>query len=346
MTAEENFSRELKCTYKNEQYVVRDNGAVLRYPRDNNRPRPTDNKWTFGKPNDKTGYMEIAAVRIHRIVATAFHGESPTNEHVVDHIDTNKRNNRPENLRWVTRLENILLNPITAKRIEMVCGSVEVFLANPANFRDKFPEPNYQWMCTVSKEEAQTSLECLTSWAKSDKKHSGGSLGDWIFNRTTTQKQLIEEESENSGLIMSKTPQAAQRIIFLSDKPNEYPCTPQEIGYKPLTAYADNLKEGAIFCYIQNGSIIVVKSGFSKDCLSLYVMTKTANVWREQENGEYIPISITELSKEDYDDSELSYGLTKVTYNNGLFIHERVTTGFAYSKKEQIEKFFADSTQG
>ena len=50
-------------------------------------------------------------------MATAFHGEPPTKEHVVDHIDTNKQNNRPENLRWVTRLENILLNPITAKRI-------------------------------------------------------------------------------------------------------------------------------------------------------------------------------------------------------------------------------------
>ena len=43
--------------------------------------------------------MEIASERVHRIVATVFHGDSPTSEHVVDHIDTNKRNNRPENLR-------------------------------------------------------------------------------------------------------------------------------------------------------------------------------------------------------------------------------------------------------
>jgi hypothetical protein len=92
-----------ECHYKNEHYSVRDIGAVLRHAPDNKRIRPADNKWTFGKPNSKTGYLENASVRIHRIVATAFHGEAPTKEHVIDHIDTNKQNNRPNNLRWVTR---------------------------------------------------------------------------------------------------------------------------------------------------------------------------------------------------------------------------------------------------
>lgn len=106
------FKQQIECFYKEEHYSVRDNGAVLRFPIKEQRQRPTDNKWSFGKLNNKTGYLEIASVRIHRIVATAFHGAPPTKEHVVDHIDTNKQNNRPENLRWVTRLENILLNPI------------------------------------------------------------------------------------------------------------------------------------------------------------------------------------------------------------------------------------------
>ncbi|MDZ7633215.1 MAG: HNH endonuclease signature motif containing protein [Bacteroidales bacterium] len=112
---------------KMSHYSVPDNGAVLRHTLNDRRTRQTDNKWTFGKQNNRTGYLEIASVRIHRIVATAFHGEPPTKEHVVDHIDTNKQNNRPENLRWVTRLENVLLNPISAKRIAYVCGSVEEF---------------------------------------------------------------------------------------------------------------------------------------------------------------------------------------------------------------------------
>ena len=134
------FEKECDCIYKGEQYSVRDNGAVLRHTPTNKRTRPTDNNWTFGKLNSKTGYLEVASVRIHRIVATAFHGEPPTNEHVVDHIDTNKQNNRPDNLRWLTRLENVLLNPITARRIEIICGSVEAFLADPSKFRDKFPD--------------------------------------------------------------------------------------------------------------------------------------------------------------------------------------------------------------
>src|SRR5690554_6885923 len=177
----ETYSCIQECHYKNEHYSVRDNGAVLRHSPANKRIRPTDNQWTFGKLNIRTGYLEIASVRIHRIIATAFHGEPPTNEHVVDHIDTNKQNNRPDNLRWVTRLENVLLNPITARRIEIICGSVEAFLANPSQFQDKFQNPDYKWMSTVSAEEAQASKERLLTWAESDKPLQGGSLGEWIY---------------------------------------------------------------------------------------------------------------------------------------------------------------------
>ena len=145
ITPDNDFEREIICTYKKEKYSVRDNGAVLRHPRENGRVRPTDNQWTFGKSNEKTGYMEIASERVHRIVAMGFLGQPPTKKHVVDHVDTNKQNNRPDNLRWVTRLENVLLNPITVKRIEFACGcSVEEFLANPSKYRDKFQEPNYK----------------------------------------------------------------------------------------------------------------------------------------------------------------------------------------------------------
>ena len=130
------FKQEVECIYKDEKYSVRDNGAIFRHPRDGKRPRKYDNFWTFGKANDKHGYMEIASVRVHIIVATAFHGTKPTKEYVVDHIDTNRRNNRPNNLRWVTRLENALENPITRKRIIMRCGSIEAFLANPSLLRE------------------------------------------------------------------------------------------------------------------------------------------------------------------------------------------------------------------
>ena len=54
------YTLDLECNYKGERYSVRDNGAVLKHPRIDKKPRPTDNHWTFGKPNKRTGYMEIA----------------------------------------------------------------------------------------------------------------------------------------------------------------------------------------------------------------------------------------------------------------------------------------------
>lgn len=301
-----------ECHYKNEHYSVRDNGAVLRHPGVDNRSRQYDNKWTFGKLNSKTGYLEIAAVRVHRIVAMAFHGEPPTKEHVVDHIDANKRNNRPENLRWVTRLENVLLNPITAKRIALVCGSVEAFLANPSKFRDKFQEPNYNWMCTVSSQEAQISLERLLAWAKSDKRPSGGSLGEWVFNRSTWQNQDVETILDVPEIVKSKTLNAGQRDWKV---PSEFPCCPQEYSIEPLTTYAEKLKIGSVFCRNEVYSSLVSKSAVSEDRLSLYVIT-------ESTEGK---------------DAVKPWALAKITFENGLFIHTSINSFFT---KEGAEKQF------
>lgn len=215
MISLDDFEVANKCIYKDERYSVRDNGAVFRYPLDGKRQRPIDNNWTFGKLNIKTGYLEITSARIHRIVATAFYGEAPTKEHVVDHIDTNKQNNRPDNLRWVTRLENILLNPITARRIEIVCGSVEAFLADPSKFRDKFPDPNFEWMCAVSVEEAQASKSRLLAWAESDKPLKGGTLDNWIFNRNNIErsKKTEKERLKDEQLNISKIDQMIEKVF-------------------------------------------------------------------------------------------------------------------------------------
>lgn len=333
------FEKETECIYKEEKYSVRDNGAVFRHSIEGKRLRPSDNIWTFGKLNNKTGYLEIASVRIHRIIATAFHGQPPTKEHVVDHIDTNKQNNRLDNLRWVTRLENILLNPITARRIEFVCGSVEAFLADPSKFRDKFPEPNYEWMCAVSKEEAQISLARMLSWAKGNKPLKGGTLGDWIFYR----KELQTPSTTLPNYIMSKTPNAAQRIIFtLEDKPNEYPSTPQEFENNPLTTYYESLTEGAVFFRNHNGEYVVVKAGFSKDGQSLYVLTKASYVYIERHGGEWMPVPIAELSENKFD-KDLPHSITEITYEDGLFVHEKIESGF--HPTEELEVIFNEFPQ-
>ena len=65
--------------------------------------------------------MHINSVVVHRIIATTFYGANLDNN-TVDHIDTNRRRNRAENLRWMTRRHNLLQNPITLRRITMAYG--------------------------------------------------------------------------------------------------------------------------------------------------------------------------------------------------------------------------------
>lgn len=301
-----------ECYYKDEHYAVRDNGAVLRHPPNNKKPRPTDNQWSFGKLNFRTGYLECASVRIHRIVATAFHGEPPTKEHVVDHIDTNKQNNRPENLRWVTKFENILLNPITLKRIEIVCGSIEAFFSDPSKFRDKFQEPNYKWMCIVSKQEAETCKERLLSWANSDQPLNGGSLGTWIYNRSM-YRQLTNYSQVEIEFIDSLTPNAVQKAINWKT-PTEFPCCPQKQNSNKLADYASNLKLGEIFSRNKYASSIIENFAMSID---------NNKLWIKCRSSEEKPIK--------------PFSLTEITYQNNVYIHECIGTFFS---KEGAEKQF------
>ena len=186
------FDKELEVEYRGEMYRVRDNGSVCRHCRQGKRKRPLDEIWTFGKPSTFTGYMHIGTEVVHRIVATAFYGEQPSEKHIVDHIDTNRRNNRVENLRWITRLDNLLQNPITLRRITFAYGSLDEFFKDPG--APLYPKAikNFDWMRTVSREEAQESRERLLRWAESDQAPKGGVLGEWIYG-AVRDEQVVEE---------------------------------------------------------------------------------------------------------------------------------------------------------
>ena len=332
------YELEKTCEYRGETYHVRDNGSIFRCRKLNKRKRPLDEKWTFGVPCKIKGYMNFSSEVVHRIVATAFHGQQPSEKHVVDHISTNKRNNRPENLRWVTRLENLILNPISLSRILIKYGSLDNVLSNPSKPSDGILEQNFEWMRTVTKEESDNARKNLIHWFKQGKIPKGGELGEWIFK----QINVPEQPEPIIDYILSKTPNAAQRIKSHNDKPNEYPSTPRTLNNTPLLSYLNNLNEGKVFFRNHNGEYVVIKSAYSKDKQSIFVLTRADYKYIQNKEGEFNPVPISDV-QEQVLLNDLPHSLNEITYKDNLFIHSKVESGF--HPKEELEEMFADNTQ-
>ncbi len=234
------FEIEKTCEYRGEVYRVRDNGAVYRLRKPEKRKRPLDEIWTFGK-SVKHGYLSLSSQTVHRIVATAFLGKQPSKSYIVDHIDTNKKNNRPENLRWITRLENILLNPISLQRIIFKYGSIDNFLENPSKPKDGQLEQNFSWMRTVTKEESENTKKNLIKWAKKGKIPTGGQLGEWIFSSIGHQTESEIEE----------TPITIPPIAIQKDwkTPSEFPNCPTSLNENTIKTYKKKIN---LFITVKN----------------------------------------------------------------------------------------------
>lgn len=334
-----------ECDYKDRHYSVRDNGAIYRHQKEGARASKLDNTWTYGTKDAKTGYMLYGGVRVHQVVATAFHGAPEDPNMVVDHIDTNRCNNRPENLRWLTRLENVLNNPFTRKRIEFLCGSIEAFLKNPTILRQSSSEPNTVWMRTVSKEEAAKCMRNLTRWAEEDKqreesKPKGEGIGEWIYQEKSNdsngfgeswdkdwrdrdyhtpwqiQKEQIEKETQayfdaQLALKPSLTPGAMQREWKI---PTEFPLCPQNPSSTPLQDYLANLKPGEIYCHNDVYESPVMKAELSTDEQKIAVLCST--------------------------DGVTSFALSEITFEDGQYVHTSVRTFFS---EEGAEKYYTIS---
>ncbi|WP_170607950.1 HNH endonuclease signature motif containing protein [Ruegeria arenilitoris] len=306
------FNETRTCTFKGDLYEVRDNGAILRRKRQYGRHRKLDDFWTFGTKDNDSGYAKFGNQRVHRIVATAFHGAPPTNEHIVDHIDTNRMNNRPENLRWITKLENILLNKITLKRVIESYGSVDEFFANPTKPKHK-PLPNqFDWMRTVSLSEAAESRRKLENWAKNSKSPSGCGLGEWLFeHRTRVEPPNLPE------IIPSLTKGAAQ-VNWRT--PSEFPLCPLPGRDRKLMDYYRALSFGAVFAANELGKSYIVDGCQDRhsDCLVV--------VCRIENN----PIN--------------DWGITSIYLHEGDFIHENKNTFFTLV--EAMEIYAAGTGEG
>jgi len=247
----DDYSEEKQCTYKGERYSARDNGAVIRHPREGKRNRSADSNWTFGKENTSNPYLHISGVQVHRIVATAFHGDPDDSNYVVDHIDTNCRNNRPENLRWLTRLENVLKNPATRRKVEFLCGSIEAFLDNPSLLRDTAGNPNFGWMRVVTHEEAENCKARMHLWANSlSSTRSSVPLHSLKPQRLSRLHQPLQKWEAGlagePGLDFAMSPRSAQ---YMWSAAIHFPCCPAIVGVDPLDDYVRNIGTGAVLAY-------------------------------------------------------------------------------------------------
>ena len=303
------FDCEVKCEYKNRIYKVRDNGAICRFPKNGCRASKWDNVWTFGTKNLSNGYMiHTGNIRVHQVVCTAFHGPEPHPNMVVDHIDTNRCNNRPENLRWLTRLENALMNEVTRKKIIYICGSIEAFIEDPSILRTKALSPDISWMRTVTKQEAANCKRHIDEWARKDSKPNSSEkgIGGWIYNPLLNSSQKLWEEDiaesneeTNLGLKDSLTP-GAKQVNWKT--PIEFPLIPKELTSSPLMDYLSNLQKGAIFTRNRWGEQPIYDAAISEDKTHIAVITKISGV--------------------------KDFGLAEVTFADGYFIHKSISTFF------------------
>ena len=241
---DEEYTEERECIYKGRHYRVRNNGAVMRIPSPDKRVTKNDNVWTFGNIDD-SGYLSIAGVRIHTIVAKAFLGERP-GELVIDHIDTIKTNNRPSNLHYVTRFENLVGNPLTRGKIEHVTGLPIEEILNDMSVLKKINIPtNLSWIRSVSQNEADHIRKKLSH----------------LISKPITKKENVPGNK-------SKTEYALQAGEWWPR--GSFPFCPQHED-SSLEEYASNIVIGKPFFFHHNNKYIVDEFELSKDGKTLAV---------------------------------------------------------------------------
>ncbi len=231
------FKEEKEVDYNGEHYSVRDNGAVKRHSKEGQKARRYDNLWTYGNPS-RDGYLYIGSERIHRIVATAFLGSAPTPEHIVDHLDTNKANNRPENLCWKTREENILTNELTKRKIEFRTGlPIEKVMEDLSILHKLEPRKNHDWMTPVSEEESKHSIAKWKNW--------------------------MDFQDKEKSLICPEKIKASFVGFFL--------CQPVKYSSNILVEYFNNLTPNAIIYDSKQFTIRVIQAEMTEDHSSIIV---------------------------------------------------------------------------
>ncbi len=185
---------------------------------------------------------------------------------------------------------------MTHKKIIAAYGSLEAFFENPQQ-----PDiPNllgqYDWMRTVTREEALASRRRIENWANSDAPLKGGELGEWLFD---TSPQIEEPPQENHDS-ESLTRCAFQRSWKW---PCEFPACPTEVKENGLRQYQGQLPPGTVFSRNEFRDSHTISSDLDQSGSSLIVLCEL-------------------------DDSLKPWANSRVTIENGQYCHENLGSCF------------------
>lgn len=298
------FTQEKTCIYKNETYSVRDNGAVMRHSRETGRKRSIDGDWTFGNLDDK-GFLRIGGEKINRIVATAFRGNPPNEQHVVFHKNYNSQDNRAANLCWVTKFEFKVLQPNIQSQLRILTGRKIEEILSDISILQTVDAPNLNWMKTVSQKEAD---ECLQKYI--DLKFSTPQEKEELdWNSAESRKKV---KSFDQDFHESLTPNAVVRGSMI---PSYFPCCPQEKSENPLSAYYENLQTGNVYYMNSRYKTIVLEAALCEEKQQIIVKCESGDGERAIK-----PWSV---------------GI--ITFENGLYVHSLYKTCF---QKDSADKYF------
>lgn len=298
----DDFHEEKSCTYKNETYSVRDNGAVLRHSGNSKRKRKIDDIWTFGTLDDK-GFMSIGGEKINRIVATAFYGAPASEQYVVFHKNYNSQDNRAKNLSWATKFEFKILQPSIQSQLRLLLGmKIESILSDISVLRT-IDVPNLNWIKSVTQAEADS---CLQKYI--DLKFSIPQEIEDLNWHTQSSKDVLK--NLNPDYRESLTPNA---VVVGNMIPSYFPCCPQEKSENPLQEYFTKLQPGNVYYMNSKYKVLVQQIAFVDDKI------------------------IIKCESGDGENAIKPWSVSTIIYDNGLYVHELYKTCF---QEISADKYF------
>ena len=112
-----------------------------------------------------TRYHQVHGFYVHRMVAELFI-PNPENKPFIDHINTDRLDNRAENLRWVTQTEN-MANPLTRKKQKegwteevrkKVSASIKKYATEHPEWKEEISKRNKQYYSNPDNRKKQSKI--------------------------------------------------------------------------------------------------------------------------------------------------------------------------------------------